>query len=195
MNTQQVLEIVSSGKYAAITTVIIVHDQVVLSVSKDQILPLFQQLKQDSTLQLDMLLSVTVVDWLDLRGKEANSQPGEGERFQMVYHLRGIRSGAFLRIKAWVPEEDCEVESLTPLWKSANFMEREAWDMYGITFRNHPDLRRILMYDEFKGHPLRKDYPVQAKQPRIPLRAPEVRNTAMDMRRPDLVQISRKKAG
>jgi NADH:ubiquinone oxidoreductase subunit C len=71
-------------------------------------------------------------------------------------------------------------------------MEREAWDMYGVTFKGHPDQRRILMYDEFEGHPLRKDYPVQGKQPRIPLRSPEVRNTAVDMARPNLVSINRR---
>jgi NADH:ubiquinone oxidoreductase subunit C len=69
-------------------------------------------------------------------------------------------------------------------------MEREAWDMFGVEFRGHPNLRRILMYDEFQGYPLRKDYPVQGKQPRIPLRAPEVRNTAADMKRAELVAIN-----
>ena len=91
------------------------------------------------------------------------------------------------------PEENPEVDSLTGLWSVTNFLEREVWDMYGIKFKNHPDLRRIMMYDEFEGHPLRKDYPVQGKQPRVQLRHPEVENTARLMQRPALVQINSKK--
>ena len=69
-----------------------------------------------------------------------------------------------------VPENDPAVDSLTPLWRGANFLEREVWDLYGIRFTDHPDLRRILLYDEFQGHPLRKDYPVNLCQPRVPER-------------------------
>ena len=93
----------------------------------------------------------------------------------------------------WVPENDPVVDSMVELWPGADFMEREVWDMYGIKFKGHPDLRRILMYDEFVGHPLRKDYPVQAKQPRVPLLNPEVRNTAVDMKRAALVTINPRK--
>ncbi|HOT02340.1 MAG TPA: NADH-quinone oxidoreductase subunit C, partial [Acidobacteriota bacterium] len=74
---------------------------------------------------------------------------------------------ARLRVKLPVPEEQPEVDSLTPLWKSANWYEREVWDMFGIRFRGHPNLKRILMYEGFEGHPLRKDYPIKKRQPLI----------------------------
>jgi NADH-quinone oxidoreductase subunit C len=126
-----------------------------------------------------MLLDVTAVDWLD-------SRP---ERFEVVYQLLSLSTASRLTVKVAVSESSPELPSATALWHSANFLEREVWDMFGIRFQGHPDLRRILMYEEFQGHPLRKDYPVQGKQPRIPLRMPEVENTARRMQRPDLVAI------
>jgi len=144
----------------------------------------FRLLKLDAELGFSMLIDVTVVDWLDARP----------ERFEVVYHLLNIATRDRLRVKIDVSEGHPEVDSVVELWSSANFMEREAWDMYGVNFKGHPEQRRILMYDEFQGHPLRKDYPVQGKQPRIPLRSPEVRNTAVDMIRPNLVTIGRRGA-
>ncbi|RMG44169.1 MAG: NADH-quinone oxidoreductase subunit C [Candidatus Dadabacteria bacterium] len=146
-------------------------------------LDFFKILKLDTELGFNILLSVTAVDWLDKREN----------RFEVVYHLLSLQHLHRLRVKIDVPENNPEVDSLIDLWKSANFMERECWDMYGIKFKGHPNLKRILMYDEFKGHPLRKDYPVQGKQPRVPLRHPEVRNTAVDMHRPPLVKINKRK--
>ena len=139
-------------------------------------------LKIDSELKFNMCLSITATDWMDLKE----------ERFEMVYHLLSTTNNCRVRVKAFVSESNPEVESAVSLWSGANFMEREVFDMYGIKFRNHPDLRRILMYDEFVGHPLRKDYPLQAKQPRVALRYPEVANSARDMIRPDLVKIGRR---
>lgn len=126
-----------------------------------------------------MLLSVTAVDYHEV----------EEERFEVVYHLRNMQNYSLLRI---VVATELEVPSLCALYHSANFMERETYDMYGIKFTDHPDLRRILMYDEFAGYPLRKDYPLQKKQPRIPLLKPEDENTARMMKRPDLITINKK---
>jgi NADH-quinone oxidoreductase subunit C len=78
-----------------------------------------------------------------------------------------------LRVKVPVAEEDPVVDSLTELWKGADWLEREVWDMFGIRFRGHPDLRRILLYEQFEGFPLRKDYPVNQRQPLIEERALE----------------------
>lgn len=93
--------------------------------------------------------------------------PGSGARFEVVYHFFSLALKRRVRLKAPVEELAPEVDSLTPLWASADWFEREVWDMYGIRFRGHPNLKRILMYDGFEGHPLRKDYPVNKRQPLI----------------------------
>jgi NADH-quinone oxidoreductase subunit C len=83
----------------------------------------------------------------------------------VAYHLYSLERNQRLRVRVGVPAEPCEVDSVVSLWPSANWMEREAWDLYGIRFRGHPDLRRLLLYDEFEGHPLRKDYAKERRQP------------------------------
>ncbi len=85
----------------------------------------------------------------------------------MVYHLYSVARNRRVRIKARVDEDAAEIDSAVELYPSANWMEREVFDLYGIRFRDHPDLRRILLYEEFEGHPLRKDYPKQRRQPLI----------------------------
>jgi NADH-quinone oxidoreductase subunit C len=92
--------------------------------------------------------------------------PGPG-RFVVVYHLFSFPLKHRLRLEVPVDEVDAEVDSVSGLWASANWLEREVWDMFGIRFRGHQNLKRILMYDEFVGHPLRKDYPVNRRQPLI----------------------------
>ena len=108
----------------------------------------------------DFLVDVTAVDYF---GREL--------RFEVVYHLRSMQTGSRLRITLQVGQvEDGpapEVPSVVALWPSANWAERETYDMYGIKFVGHPDLRRILMYEEFIGYPLRKDYPKEKRQPLI----------------------------
>ncbi len=128
----------------------------------------FRFLKDDSRLNFNVLMDLTVVDYL---GKK---EP----RFEVVYHLVSLRAKHRLRVKVAVPAEEPEVESLTPLWKGANWLEREAWDMFGIRFRGHPCLKRVLLYEEFQGHPLRKDYPVNQCQPLVPER--DVEGTFVD---------------
>jgi NADH-quinone oxidoreductase subunit C len=159
--------------------------EVLVSVESRSLVPFLARCKSDPALRFGMLLDVTAVDWMDERP----------ERFELVYQLLSIPFQNRLHVRVRVAEGAPEVDSVVPLWSSANFLEREVWDMFGIRFRGHPDLRRILMYEEFVGHPLRKDYPVQGKQPRIALRAPEVENTARRMDRPDLVTIRRRSDG
>jgi NADH-quinone oxidoreductase subunit C len=113
-------------------------------------------LKNDSRLQFDVLVDITAVDYLDRK-----------PRFDVVYHLLSLPFSRRLRLKVPVEEGQTTLESLTPWWGSANWLEREVWDMFGIHFAGHPNLKRILMYEEFQGHPLRKDYPVRKRQPLI----------------------------
>ena len=156
-------------------------------ISSEHILECCQLLKLDSELSFDMLINVTAVDFMDTDFIERPD-----DRFEVVYHLMSMKTKYRLRIKAAVSEQEPSIASVTSIWAGADFMESEVWDMFGISFEGHPDLRRILMYDEFKGQPLRKDYPVQGKQPRIPLIKPEVENTARLMGRPQLVQIKKR---
>lgn len=95
------------------------------------------------------LSGITAVDW----------NPAV-PRFEVVYLLHSFQKKARLRLKCWVSESAAEVDSVTGVWRSANWYEREVFDMFGIVFRGHPDLRRILMPNDWEGHPLRKDYPV-----------------------------------
>lgn len=81
-------------------------------------------------------------------------------RLAVVYHLFSPRLNQRLRIKVLLPEEDAIVDSVVPVWETADWHERECFDLFGIRFRNHPDLRRILLADDFEGHPLRKDFPL-----------------------------------
>ena len=118
----------------------------------------FRRLKDE--LGFDLLSDITAVDYWQKK------EP----RFEVVYQIVSRANRSRLRVRVPVPEDDPTVDSLTPLWRGANFLEREVWDLYGIRFTDHPDLRRILLYDEFQGHPLRKDYPVNLCQPRVPER-------------------------
>ena len=82
-------------------------------------------------------------------------------RFQLSYHLLSHKYKEFIRLRVMIDEASVEVDSIVPVWPGANFYEREVWDLFGIRFAGHPNLRRIMMPDDWKGHPLRKDYPVE----------------------------------
>ena len=125
-------------------------------VKKDDILDICTFLRDDEALLYNFMMDLTAVDYL---GKEP--------RFEVVYHLYSLKYNRRVRIKARVSESDCSIDSIVPIWISANWFEREAFDLYGITFKGHPELRRLLLYEEFQGHPLRKDYPIKKRQPLI----------------------------
>jgi NADH-quinone oxidoreductase subunit C len=116
-------------------------------------------LKTSPLADMSMLIDLTAVDF-----------PFRAPRFEVVAHFYSLTKGHRLRLKARVGNADgtsANIATLADLWASANWMEREAWDMLGIVFDGHPDLRRILLYPEFEGHPLRKDYPAQKIQPLV----------------------------
>jgi len=113
-------------------------------------------LRDDTAVAFDMLSDVCAVDYLP-----------RVPRFEVVYHLYSLKHNHRLRVKVLVDGTAPSVPSLVALWASANWMEREVFDLYGIRFDGHPDLRRILLYDVFEGYPLRKDYPKERRQPLV----------------------------
>ena len=128
-----------------------------ITIKREKSLEVFKFLRDEPELNFKFLMDLTAVDYLNR--KEI--------RFEVVYHFYSLTHNQRLRVKIPVRENDCSVDSVCSLWKTANWYEREVWDLYGIKFNAHPDLRRILLYEEFKGHPLRKDYPINKRQPLI----------------------------
>jgi len=155
----------------------------------ESLLEVARRLKADPAFQMSFLMDLTAVDFSAFGAERSpaffNSSgvavgpapqipdpdpwpgPPGPARFVVVYHLFSLPLKHRLRLEVPVDEADPEVDSLTSLWAGADWLEREVWDMFGIRFRGHPNLRRILMYEEFVGHPLRKDYPVDKRQPLI----------------------------
>ena len=128
-----------------------------ITVQKNVLVNLFKFLRDNPALDFNFLMDLTAVDYLNRKDN----------RFEVVYHFYSLKHNDRLRVKVPVSEEDCAIDSVSSLWKTANWYEREVWDLYGIKFNDHPDMRRILLYEEFKGHPLRKDYPINKRQPLI----------------------------
>ncbi len=118
-------------------------------VPPDRLVEVARYLKETADLAFDYLASVTAVDYLD--------------RFEVVYQLRSLARGADAALRVEVDRETATVPSLVGVWRAASFQEREIYDLMGIRFAGHPDLRRILLYDEFDGHPLRKDWRLPAE--------------------------------
>lgn len=111
-------------------------------------------LKSDPALDMKLMLSVTAVDYL-----------GQTPRFEVVTNLTSLTHHHRVRLRMRVPEENPELPSLANVYRTANWWERQVFDLYGIRFTGHPDLRRLYLPQEWVGHPLRKDYPVKARQP------------------------------
>jgi NADH-quinone oxidoreductase subunit C len=133
------------------------HNMLVITLPPTELLGMARRLR--SEFLFDLFLDVTAVDW-----------PERTPRFDVVYHFYSTTHLIRVRLKTRVSQTDPVVDSLVSLYGSAHFMERECHDMYGIAFRGNPDLRPILLYEGFVGHPLRKDYPKLHEQPLVPYR-------------------------
>jgi NADH-quinone oxidoreductase subunit C len=126
--------------------VLLARDEVIVVVGRDELVDALVRLRDQTDLSFGFLSSITATD-----------HPGGEPRFWVVYELRSVEHAHRLRLKVGLPGEDPLVPSVTPLFPTANWHEREVWDLFGIVFEGHPDLDRILLPDDWEGHPLRKD--------------------------------------
>ncbi|RKY99243.1 MAG: NADH-quinone oxidoreductase subunit C [Ignavibacteriae bacterium] len=133
-------------------------DELTIKLPKEHIVKVCEFLKKDSDLEFSLCLDITAIDW----AKRKN-------RFTVVYHIYSFKNNFRLRLKADVDESDCAIDTVSSVWKGANWQERETYDMYGIKFNDHPDLRRMYMPEDFEYHPLRKDFPLMGIPGSIPL--------------------------
>jgi NADH-quinone oxidoreductase subunit C len=134
--------------------------QQLLRIKREFNVPILKFLRDEPMAKFEMLTDVTCVDSLRLPDDMIKEYP---ERFAVVYQLTSISHNERLRVKAYVPEDPCEIDTVSTLWECANWGEREAYDFFGIIFKGHPDLKRILMPDYYEGYPLRKDYPLKGR--------------------------------
>lgn len=135
---------------AAVEAVKYDRDELTIWVARDFIREACALLRDDAECPFNYLADLTCVDW----------NPSE-PRFEVVYHLLSIPKKERVRVKARLHGSSASIESVTSVWPSANFYEREVFDLFGIRFTGHPNLKRIMMPDDWEGHPLRKDYPVE----------------------------------
>ena len=134
------------------------RSELTVKLDKKNIVKVCKFLKENEELEFKLCEDVTAIDWAK-----------RTDRFTVVYHIFSLKNNFRLRLKADVDESDCSIETVTSVWKSANWAEREAYDMYGIKFKGHPDLRRMYMPEEFEYHPLRKDFPLMGIPGSLPL--------------------------
>lgn len=133
------------------------RDEESLLVPSQKLYDVIKFLKEDNDYSYTMLVDITAVDYKGIRESE--------NRFEVVYHLYSLRYREYLRVKTIISEKNPCVPSITSLWTGANWLEREVYDMFGIEFEGHPNLKRILLWDDFQGYPLRKDYPLREEPP------------------------------
>jgi NADH-quinone oxidoreductase subunit C len=133
--------------------------ELTLEIRREDIHPICTRLRDDPALAFVQLMDLCGVDYLDY-GKESPAGSRIGPRFAVAYHLLSLKHNHRIRLRAWLDDEMPLIASVTGIWNSASWYEREAFDLFGIVFEGHPDLRRILTDYGFVGHPFRKDFPL-----------------------------------
>ena len=156
MLTDQIKEHLEKNRAADFEWIKISHGDLVGEITPDKLIELCRYLRSDADLQFNFLSMITAVDYLGKRER----------RFEVVYSLYSIPQHHRIMLKVPINEDE-EIPSLTVLWDTANWQEREVYDMFGIRFAGHPDLRRILMDDDWLGYPQRKDFPLTYEVPRF----------------------------
>ena len=189
MNNSSLIESVTDRFPDAVSASHNYRGDATVILRRESLFEVAKYLKEDPDLQMNFLMDLTAVDYstfgkapakaffsssgvavhpaAEIPDEDPWPGPPDSSRYTVVYHFYSITHKHRLRLVVPLEESAAEVDSLVPLWAGANWLEREVWDMFGIRFRGHPNLKRILMYEEFVGHPLRKDYPVNKRQPLI----------------------------
>ena len=174
--SQKVLDALKAKFGETITKTESQHGDEIAWIRRDDLVAVATWLRDDPAMAFDAPVFCTCIDRLDWRPlhrppseawTEPTGGPDDKPRFEVCYQLRSLAHRHRIRLKVGVPETDPRCPSLSELWSAFNWQERETFDMYGIRFDGHPDLRRIYLYDEFVGYPLRKDYPKEKRQPLV----------------------------
>lgn len=154
LESAEIVERIKEKFPEEVVEVIESKDRFSVVVKRGRIFDICKYLHNDPFLSFDHLQDLTAVDYL--KKKEP--------RFEVIYNLYSIKYRNKIRLKAQVPEDDPSIRSVVPIWAGANWHERECFDMFGIVFKGHPDLRRILLPEDWEGYPLRKDYPLKGPE-------------------------------
>jgi NADH-quinone oxidoreductase subunit C len=168
--SQQILDALQAKFPHAIERTASAHSDEVAWIKRDNLVEVARWLRDDPAMAFDYPVFVTAIDWLDWNpiGVPVDAKWDETKPwFTVAYQLRSLKHRHRIRLEINCTETDPRVPSLAELWPAFNWQERETFDMYGIRFEGHPDLRRIYMYEEFVGYPLRKDYPKEKRQPLV----------------------------
>ncbi len=150
LKDHRILQKLQAFRPQSVASASLLRGELTLEIPREYIRAVCELLKQDPELQFDSLVDLTCID----------RYPVE-PRFEVVYHLLSLTTRERLRLKTRLTSENPRLDSITGLWGGANWLEREIFDLFGVHFTDHPNLRRLLMPDDWQGHPLRKDYPLE----------------------------------